>query len=55
MIKKLLPTLIGAALIGGMSAAQADVTVFGHLDTSVAGIDTDKNFVTVGATPGFDD
>ena len=51
MIKKLLPTVIGAALIGGMSAAQADVTVFGHLDTSVAGIDTDEGFITLGKTP----
>ena len=52
MIKKLLPAMIGAALIGGMSAAQADVTVFGHIDTSVRGFDTDKNFVTLGKTPG---
>ena len=51
MIKKLLPTMIGAVLIGGMSAAQADVTVFGHLDTSVAGIDTDEGFITLGGTP----
>ena len=35
MIKKLLPTMIGAALVGGMAPAIADVTVFGHLDTSI--------------------
>ena len=39
MIKKLLPTMIGAALIGGMAPAVADVTVFGHLDTSVDYVD----------------
>jgi len=35
MIKKLLPTMIGAALVGGMAPAVADVTVFGHIDTSI--------------------
>ena len=35
MTKKLLPTLIGVALAGGMAAAQADVTVFGHIDQSI--------------------
>ena len=35
MIKKILPAMIGAALVGGMAPALADVTVFGHLDTSV--------------------
>jgi len=39
MIKKILPTMIGAALVGGMAPAVADVTVFGHLDTSVDYID----------------
>ena len=39
MIKKLLPTMIGAALVGGMAPAVADVTVFGHLDTSVDYVD----------------
>jgi predicted porin len=43
MTKKLLPTLIGVALAGGMAAAQADVTVFGHIDTSIVNSD---NFVT---------
>ena len=35
MIKKILPTMIGAALAGGMTAAAADITVFGHLDFSI--------------------
>jgi predicted porin len=35
MIKKILPVLIGAALVGGMSSsAIADVTAMGHIDTS---------------------
>jgi predicted porin len=34
MMKKILPTLIGAALAGGMTVAAADVVVFGHIDTS---------------------
>jgi len=34
MMKKQLPILIAAVLAGGMSAAVADVTVFGHIDTS---------------------
>ena len=43
MIKKLLPTLIGAALVGGMAPAVADVTVFGHLDTSVDYVNANKD------------
>ena len=39
MIKKLLPTMIGAALVGGMAPAVADVTVFGHIDTSINYVD----------------
>lgn len=39
MIKKLLPTMIGAALVGGMTAAAADVTVMGHLDYAVVNYD----------------
>jgi predicted porin len=39
MIKKLLPTMIGAALVGGMAPAAADVTVFGHIDTSIDYVD----------------
>ena len=34
MIKKILPAMIGAALVGGMSSAFADVTAMGHIDTS---------------------
>ena len=34
MIKKILPAVIGAALAGGMTSAVADVTAFGHIDTS---------------------
>ncbi len=45
MIKKLLPTMIGTALVGGMAPAVADVTVFGHLDTSVDYVDQ-KNSTT---------
>jgi predicted porin len=35
MIKKILPAMIGVALAGGMTAAAADVSVFGHIDTSI--------------------
>ena len=35
MTRKLLPTMIGAILASGMTTAQADVQVFGHIDTSV--------------------
>ncbi|MGB5259208.1 MAG: porin, partial [Gammaproteobacteria bacterium] len=35
MTKKLLPIMIGTALAGGMTAAAADVSIFGHIDTSV--------------------
>jgi predicted porin len=45
MKHKLLPTMIGAVLAGGMGAAQADITVFGHLDTSIVAHDTDSGFV----------
>jgi len=47
MIKKLLPTMIGAVLVGGMTAAAADVTVFGHLDLSMNNDDADA--------PGFEE
>ena len=43
MIKKILPTMIGAALVGGMAPAVADVTVFGHLDTSVDYVDAGES------------
>jgi len=45
MKHKLLPTMIGAVLAGGMGAAQADITVFGHLDTAIVSHDTDQGFV----------
>jgi len=35
MTKKILPTMIGVALAGGMTAAAADVSIFGHIDESV--------------------
>jgi predicted porin len=41
MTKKLIPAMVGVALAGGMTAAAADVTVFGHLDTSLDHIDLD--------------
>ena len=37
--KKLLTATIGAILVGGVAAAQADVSVFGHLDQSLNYID----------------
>jgi predicted porin len=43
MIKKLLPTMIGAALVGGMAPAVADVTVFGHIDTSIDYVDQNNS------------
>jgi predicted porin len=43
MIKKILPTMIGVALAGSMSVAAADVTVFGHIDTSLDSIDDGSN------------
>ena len=42
MKHKLLPTMIGAVLAAGMGAAQADITVFGHLDSSIVSHDTDQ-------------
>ena len=45
MIKKILPTMIGAALTVGMTAAAADVTVFGHIDTAIVSADADKGLV----------
>jgi hypothetical protein len=44
MTKKLLPAMIGAAaaLVGGMAPAVADVTVFGHIDTSLDYIDANE-------------
>jgi len=36
-----LPAVIGAMLAGGLSVAQADVTLFGHIDTSIDATDQD--------------
>jgi predicted porin len=44
MTKKLLPAMIGMALVGSMAAAQADVTVFGHLDASVVNWDDEDGW-----------
>ena len=41
MNSKILPALIGAILAGGMTAAMADVTLFGHIDTSLDATDQD--------------
>ncbi|MGB5260389.1 MAG: porin, partial [Gammaproteobacteria bacterium] len=41
VIKKILPTMIGVALAGGMSAVAADVSIFGHIDTSFDATDVD--------------
>ena len=41
MMKKQLPILMVAALAGAMSIASADVSVFGHIDTSVDYEDAD--------------
>ena len=45
MFKKILPAMIGVALVGGMTAAAADVAVFGHIDTSIDNVNVDE--------PGF--
>jgi predicted porin len=51
MKHKLLPTMIGAVLAGGMGAAQADITVFGHIDTAIVNTDTDNGFVNTAKMP----
>ena len=63
MTKKLLPTMIGVALAGGMAAAQADVSLFGHIDTSIVvsdnyvdqsdGGQSDNSFVCTTCSLGF--
>jgi predicted porin len=59
MTKKLLPTMIGVALAGGMAAAQADVTVFGQIDESIVNSQdyvtsgNDTNFVCTTCSIGF--
>ncbi len=50
MTKKILPMMIGVALAGGMAAAQADVTVFGHIDESVV---NSKDYVNDGYNTQF--
>jgi predicted porin len=47
MIKKLLPTMIGVALAGGMTAASADVQIFGHIDESIANWKSDDGTSTL--------
>jgi predicted porin len=41
MNKKILSTMVGAVLAGGLSVAAADITVFGHIDTSIDATDQD--------------
>jgi predicted porin len=41
MTKKILPMMIGVALAGGMTTAAADVSLFGHIDTSYDATDVD--------------
>jgi len=41
MKTRILPAVIGAVLAGGLTVAQADVTLFGHIDTSVDAVDQD--------------
>jgi len=41
MKTRFLMTMIGALLAGGMGAAQADVKIFGHIDTSIDALDVD--------------
>jgi predicted porin len=62
MIKKILPTMIGVALAGGMTAASADVQIFGHIDESILHNDnistsdgkvTDTNLVCTTCSIGF--
>ena len=60
MIKKILPTMIGVALAGGMTAAAADVSVFGHIDTSIdyvdpnsSSVDSDTNLNCTTCSIGF--
>jgi predicted porin len=55
---KLLPSMIGIIVAGGMVTAQADVTLFGHIDTSVNATDQDggsddQNFECTTCSIGF--
>jgi len=51
MTKKLLPAMIGAALVGSMTSAAADVTIFGQIDESVVNKDIDAGLVNIGKMP----
>ena len=58
MNKKLLPTMVGAILTGGMAAAHADVTVFGQIDESINRIDdsfgdSDTSLICTTCSLGF--
>ena len=58
MNRKLLPTMIGVILASGMAAVQADVSLFGHIDTSVNATDQDggsddQNFECTTCSIGF--
>jgi len=60
MIKKLLPVMIGAALVAGVTNATADVTAMGHIDTSIvyqdldlSGVDSTTNLVCTTCSFGF--
>ena len=61
MTKKLIPAMVGVALAGGMTAAAADVTVMGHIDTSIVNYDfnapgpgeDDTVFVCTTCSSGF--
>jgi predicted porin len=41
MTRKILPAMVGAILAGGALPVQADVTLFGHIDTSIDATDQD--------------
>ena len=60
MIKKILPVMIGAALVAGVTNATADVTAMGHIDTSIlyqdldiSGVDSTTNLVCTTCSFGF--
>ncbi len=43
MTKKILPMIIGVVLATGTTLATADISVFGHIDTSIDAVDVDGN------------
>jgi predicted porin len=58
MNRKLLPTMIGVILVGSVATVQADVSVFGHIDTSINATDQDggsddQNFECTTCSIGF--